>query len=159
MYNDSRSNFYSNRFDQPKEDKFKAHTNLIKEINSGGKLAHILTIEKINLPDGYAYKIASEYMGKGQGEKLNTNQLRKYFQQIQSVVDLNSFNEKRNELFKVLPNIAYAAGRGVCPGQFYRLMEACISKNTLVDDEDIQAFVDFLTAIVAYYKFLLGGQK
>lgn len=145
-----RLNNQSNKWD--KEDD--CVTILINEIK-GKPLKETLTCERINLSSGEAYKIGEFFSGKKKGspEPLNTNQLRKYFEQITNAVRLDDFTEKRNALFKVLPQIAYAVGRKVCPKKFYDLIDACISKSTLTDNEDINTFVDFLTAIVAYSKF------
>lgn len=128
---------------------------LINEIKMRGALSKTLTVEKINLPNGIGYKIGTKYayrQGKSDDRQLNSNQLRKYFQQISQANLKSSFEEKRNELYKVLPQIAYAAGRKVCPKDFYKLMEACISKDALESEQDITTLIDFLTAIVAYSK-------
>ena len=119
-------------------------------------LGKILTVEEINLPNGFGYKIgkcfSKKKSDKDDEKYLNTNQLRKYFQQISSVKDIEDYKEQLKELYKVLPNIAYAVGRKVCPRKFYELMAVCISNKALLNEDDISAFVDFLTAVVAYSK-------
>lgn len=138
---------------------------IINEINEGlkkGGLSKALTCEDINLPSGIAYKIGIEFGNKngmqsgnkkGDENALNTNQLRKYFEEISYVLMLANFDEQKNTLYKVLPKIAYAVGRKVCPRNFYRLMEICISDKALKSSDDIQTLIDFLTAIVAYSKY------
>lgn len=131
---------------------------LIERINRGGALHNTLTCEEINLPRKAAFNVgvafkSNKSKGNSTDDKtLNTNQLRKYFEQINNVRGVE-VEKAKTELFKVLPQIAYAAGRNVCPKDFYKLMEACISPNTLKDQQDIDALIDFLTAVVAYTKF------
>lgn len=148
----NRSNQFNNRPNQGSQENNPVDS-LKEQIKKNGKLATTLTVEEINLPKRAGYNIGCYFSGNASDDKcLNTNQLRKYFQQISSVKDLDNFEEQRKELYKVLPNIAYAVGRKVCPPKFYELMEVCISKTALVDEDDINAFVDFLTAVVAYSK-------
>lgn len=159
------SNNQSEKNNQKKDDvdKYVAVDDLIHYIKHFNelekkekKLENILTVEEINLPGKMGYNVGRCFKSKGKNtpdnECLNTNQLRKYFQQISSVKDLDLFEEQRNELYKVLPNIAYAVGRKVCPPKFYELMEACISNEVLKDKKDINTLIDFLTAVVAYSK-------
>ena len=139
-----------------KEEKIDSEIwELIQEIKAKGALSKTLTVDRIKLPEGIGYKIGTKYaynQGKSDDKQLNPNQLRKYFQQISQANLKNSFEDKRNELYKVLPQIAYAAGRKVCPKDFYKLMEVCISKEAIVTEQDITTLIDFLTAIVAYSK-------
>ncbi len=128
---------------------------LIINLKEGHPLQKVLTCEKINLPTGIAFKAGKLFKktnNSNDKNSLNTNQLRKYFEQINNVKGLE-INQAKKELYKVLPQIAYAAGRGVCPPLFYQLMEACITPQTLVDEKDIDTLIDFLTAIVAYTKY------
>lgn len=137
----------------PEEKEIDGIIEIIKSGIANGGLSKALTCEDINLPDGYAAKLGAVFgKGKEDSSKLNTNQLRKYFEEINNAVMLSTFNEKRMTLYKILPKIAYAVGRGVCPKRFYNLMSECISKESLKNDDDIQTLVDFLTAIVAYSK-------
>ena len=71
---------------------------------------------------------------------------------ISNVLLIDKLEEQKEQLFKVLPQIAYAAGRNVCPKDFYYLMETCISEKALETKKDIEALIDFLTAVVAYSK-------
>lgn len=139
----------------PKSSENPQIVELIERINRGGALHNTLTCEEINLPRKAAFNVGVAFKSKGNStddKTLNTNQLRKYFEQISNVRGLE-VEKAKTELFKVLPQIAYAAGRKVCPKDFYKLMEACISPSTLKDEQDIDALIDFLTAVVAYTKF------
>lgn len=138
-----------------KNDEIRKVHELIEKIKKGGALHNTLTCEEINLPNRAAYNVGMAFKARKNAtddKALNTNQLRKYFEQINSVKDL-TVEDAKNELFKVLPQIAYAAGRKVCPIDFYKLMESCISPETIKDEKDITALIDFLTAVVAYAKF------
>lgn len=139
----------------PKEN-FNQLINQIKEGLKKGGLSKALTCEDINLPNGIAYKIGMEFGNKnknGDENVLNTNQLRKYFEEISYVSMLSNFDEQKTNLYKILPKIAYAVGRKVCPSNFYELMNICISDAALKHDDDIQTLIDFLTSIVAYSKY------
>lgn len=133
---------------------------LIDKLKIGMPLHEVLTCEEINLPTGIAFKAGKLFKktnNPNDKNTLNTNQLRKYFEQINSVKGME-INKAKKELYKVLPQIAYAAGRGVCPQLFYQLMEACITPQTLVDEKDIDTLIDFLTSIVAYAKYNSNGK-
>lgn len=152
-YNDNRNGF-NNRDDN----KFIEVDNVIKRIKNGGKLSSTLSIEDLNLPNKAAHLIGKTFSkGRTDKEVLNTNQLRKYFDQIKAVELIDDFNEAKNNLFKILPHVAYAVGRDVCPRKFYDLLEACISNKSLQDEKDIETLVNFMSSIVAYSK-LEGGK-
>ena len=86
---------------------------------------------------------------------LNTNQLRKIFEQIKSCEKyLPDVCKARSELYKLLPLIAYAVGRNNCPKPFFELIEKCVCKERLCTSEDVHRLIEFITAIVAYVKFL-----
>lgn len=155
-YNNLNNKKYENN--DNKKNKYyenKDVLNLIEKIKKGGPLHNTLTCEEINLPNCAAYNVGKAFKGDNKvtdDKTLNTNQLRKYFEQINNAKNYE-FNQARKELYKVLPQIAYAAGRKVCPPQFYDLMEACISPQTIVSEEDVNTLIEFLTAVVAYSKF------
>lgn len=155
MYNNTKRKQEPIDKRKPEEKEIDGIIEIIKNEIANGGLSKALTCEDINLPDGYAAKLGAAF-GTGKKEDsskyLNTNQLRKYFEEINNAVMLSTFNEKRMTLYKILPKIAYAVGRKVCPKRFYNLMSTCISKESLKNDDDIQTLVDFLTAIVAYSK-------
>ena len=148
------SNFQStkNNNDPIKNENLKK---IINDIRKNGPLSKTLTPEEINLPNNIGYTIGKYFANNGNSSDsrcLNTNQLRKYFQLISNVLLIDKLEEQKEQLFKVLPQIAYAAGRNVCPKDFYYLMETCISEKALETKKDIEALFDFLTAVVAYSK-------
>lgn len=119
--------------------------NIIK----GKPLSSVLTAEKIFLPQsGYAFKIAQEIHGD-----IDTTQLRKIFDMIKKVESIEDFDTKRNNLYMVVPQVAYSCGRKICPEKFYNIIAACITKETLKDDNDVKTFIDLIESIVAYKKF------
>lgn len=137
------------------KDKFSNINKAIDIINnSKNKLCSILTVEEINLPDKMAYLVAYDLGNDRSQSKLNTNQLRKVFEQIKDCEKYSKLEEAKNSLYKVLPLLAYAVGRDNCPSEFFRLLEACIKPEKLIDSDDIKALIDFLTSIVAYTKYI-----
>lgn len=147
------NNLNKNNYEKIKDFDIKE---IVQDIEKNGALSKTLIPEEINLPGRMGHKIGKNLSNnngkKDDSKSLNTNQLRKYFQLISNVMSIEDFTEQRNELFKVLPQIAYAAGRKVCPKDFYYLIEACISEKALQEKKDVEALVEFLTAIVAYSK-------
>lgn len=151
MNNRYNGNRYDNNRNNYNNNDNKSVTGKVTEkIKKGGKLSSTLTIEDITLPEKDAYNIASEIKGK-----LNTNQLRKIFEQIKETEnDLPDMKVVKNKLYKLLPLVAYAVGRDNCPPDFFKLLEACITDKALVDQEDVERLIEFLTSIVAYSKYL-----
>jgi len=110
-------------------------------------------------PEGkYAEKIAQQVK-----QNLKTNQLRNFFDEIRAIeknLKRESWSEAKNRLLLLTPKLAYAAGRTssgkpLIPGEFFKLMSACISKTN--SPEDFKTFVNFLESIVAYHKYY-GGE-
>ncbi|MCS7214161.1 MAG: type III-A CRISPR-associated protein Csm2 [Candidatus Calescibacterium sp.] len=48
--------------------------------------------------------------------------------------------------------MVYGVARDVVDEKFYRVMEVCI-RQKIKTFEDFERFVEFLTAIIAYYKY------
>lgn len=151
MNNRYNGNRYDNNRNNYNNNDNKTITGKVTEkIKKGGKLSSTLTIEDITLPEKDAYNVASDIKGK-----LNTNQLRKIFEQIKETEnDLPDMKVVKNKLYKLLPLVAYAVGRDNCPKDFFKLLEACITDKALVDQEDVERLIEFLTSIVAYSKYL-----
>lgn len=151
-YNKDKNYSKNNNNFQKRDDnksKYKSISELIEKIKSSKKLCNVLTIEEVNLPERASYKIAEELKSN-----LKTNQLRKIFEQIKDCEQfLPDIEKTRNEMYKVLPLMAYAVGRDNCPKEFFELMQACINSKSLQTEEDIKRLIEFLTAIVAYVKY------
>lgn len=127
---------------------------VINKINSFKKLELGLTSAEVNLPDGLADTIAKKL------KQMNTNQLYKFYAMVKEVESYynTDFNGALNQLYSVVPLVAYSVGRKNCPRNFYELLKACISPDKIKDGKDIKALIDFLEAIVAYFKFYEGGK-
>lgn len=124
--------------------------NLIKKIKDSSSLSSVLTVEEVNLPERAAYNVAYQI----KNEKLETNQLRKIFEQIKSCEKyLYDIDLAKKELYKVLPLMAYAVGRDILPLKFFELLKECINENKLKSEVDINRLIEFLTSIVAYFKY------
>ena len=89
--------------------------------------------------------------GKPSGNKLTTNQLRKFFGEVKRQ-QMSGYNQTDFVLLK--PKLAYAVGRAKNPNakinDFYRVISKAIDK---VDNEQqFKNFIKIFEAIVAYHK-------
>ena len=90
---------------------------------------------------------------------LNTTQLRKFFDEVKSIDYKLQQNEKwqsvEADLWKLVPSIKYAAGRGNVPQVFAEFVSMMIEK--ISDSKDPkQTFLNFekvFESIVAYHKY------
>ncbi|MEW6375032.1 MAG: type III-A CRISPR-associated protein Csm2 [Thermodesulfobacteriota bacterium] len=99
--------------------------------------------------NGYADSLAQKF-GK---DELKPTQLRKVFHALKDIQrGLKSQPFDRTKVMKLLPEIAYASGRGLIPKTFYDLMKICLSKEKLKDKNDFEKVMDLLTSILAYHK-------
>lgn len=113
-----------------------------------------LAPEDFAVENGAAYVVA-----KNVKDKMKVNQLRKFFTQIKRIDnELKGKNEDDSfdstKTILLLPELAYAYGRGLITKEFYELMKLCLSKNKLSKIKDFKNLVNFLSAILAYYKML-----
>lgn len=103
--------------------------------------------------DGLANKIAS-------AGKMKFNQIRKFFGHVKNLESMikgkkgsdNIDPEFKRELDLLIPELVYGVARDVVDEKFYRVMELCI-RQKIKTFEDFERFVEFLTAIIAYYKY------
>ncbi|RLC81570.1 MAG: type III-A CRISPR-associated protein Csm2 [Chloroflexi bacterium] len=108
-----------------------------------------LEVESFVNKNGLADKVAL-----GLGEDLKPTQLRKVFHSLKRIereVKRDKENFRTSSVVSILPDLAYATGRGVIPKKFYELMRECIAK--VEDASDFERFMKFLEAILAYHKF------
>ena len=99
--------------------------------------------------EGYADSLAQK-IGK---DELKPTQLRKVFHALKDIQrTLKSQPFDRSQVMKLIPELAYALGRGLIPKPFYDLMRICLSKEKLQNNDDFERLMDFLTAILAYHK-------
>ncbi|HID56595.1 TPA: type III-A CRISPR-associated protein Csm2 [Candidatus Poribacteria bacterium] len=118
-------------------------------------LSDLLDPEKFAPADGIADRLAEEF-----GRSLNTTQLRKSFNKIKAMDRrLKPFKDEdelsreiKGEISLLIPELAYAAGRGTIPYEFYNLMKMLLDGNKLRTVGDFRRLVQFLTALLAYHK-------
>ncbi len=142
----------TNRKDQQKKEK-----SATQEIADEIKAISFSDIkpEDYAVPDGWADQIAKE----NRKEKIKVTQLRKFFNHVKLIhrkAKSGSFDEERkNELFLLLPELAYAQGRGLITKDFYELMRSCLIQDKRCKFEksaEFDNFVKFFEAILAYHK-------
>jgi len=150
---DKRNNFKDRKNYNPLNE-------IIDAIRGANSLKEVLIPEKYALPGGWAEKTAMELISRGnKGEGMNNHQLRKIFIQVKNIEgkilsDKTKFHSYKNEIFLIMPQVAYALGRKVIPQNFYDLMKECIKPSKIKEAEDFLSFVDYFTSIVAYFKAL-----
>jgi CRISPR-associated protein Csm2 len=101
----------------------------------------------------FADQVAKQY-----GGDLNPTQLRKIFQHLKSIQqrvrkrDPEEDFAEEADLLRLMPQIAYAAGRDNIPKGFYNLLRVCFSSEKIQTNEDFLHAFDFIEAILAYQK-------
>jgi CRISPR-associated protein Csm2 len=110
-----------------------------------------LDVSKFCEENGYADSLVQEF--KKEKEELKATQLRKIFHALKVLQRETKFKEfDRTKIMKLLPELAYASGRGLIPKSFYELMKICLGREKLKDKDDFERVMDFITAILAYHK-------
>ncbi|MEM4368625.1 MAG: type III-A CRISPR-associated protein Csm2 [Candidatus Anstonellales archaeon] len=133
------------------ERKFKEIINFIN--NSDNTMSNLS-------PDDYAVENGAAYVvAKNVKDKMKINQLRKFFTRIKSIdneirmkKEDNNFDASKTVV--LLPELAYAYGRGLITREFYDLMKICLSETKIKTVKDFKRLVDFLSAVLAYHKML-----
>jgi CRISPR-associated protein Csm2 len=107
-----------------------------------------LKAEEFCCEDGCAHGPVKEFK-----DKLKPTQLRKVFNDLIAIeLRRKAKGEfRRDDLFLILPKLAYAYGRKLIPEDFYSLMKHCIDR--VKDVEDFDRFIEYIRAIMAYHKF------
>ncbi len=108
---------------------------------------------KLYLPDGIAYKKASDF------KNITSHQLRKILNQsklCEEEANHDNFITARNHLFSLLPLAAYNAGRDGKLKPLYFFLVEHINEKSIQSKEDIIVFDDLFTSIVAFHKFQGG---
>jgi CRISPR-associated protein Csm2 len=119
-----------------------------------------LEIKEISAEEnGLAHQKAREF------KSLNITQLRKFFAEVKDIEkklrpEKSKFDDVKDKIFLLQPQLAYASGRNLIPPGFYKLMSVCLRK---IDVENVSEkqkkdnffrFTKFLEAIVAYHKYV-----
>jgi CRISPR type III-A-associated protein Csm2 len=126
-------------------------TEIIKQIKGKKEFCKV-EIQEFAKEDGWANDFA-----RSLGEKMKTAQLRKIFTSIKLMEQgekgkLDSELFQNQELYMVLPQLAYAKARKLIIPEFYDLAKAIINDGMIKTVGDFRRFVQFMTAIVAYHK-------
>lgn len=112
-----------------------------------GKVDKILNLDENTVEE--FIKTAEDCAQKFKQEKVNTNQIRNFYDYVKNIkTDKNKFDKV--ELYLLKPKIAYAVGRKTVSVRFQKTMEELI--NEIKTKPEFDNFVKFFEAIVAYYK-------
>lgn len=103
---------------------------------------------------GAADVVAKELMG---GADMKFTQLRKFFGQVKRMERNYRGRDPAtplpmDDLYLLLPDLAYARGRGLITPDFYSLMRTCIAQAKMRTVADLRQFAKFLEAVIAYHK-------
>jgi len=92
----------------------------------------------------------SEEFGKNcKNKKITTSKIRSIFD---SVKKLKSYDESKNELYMLLPKLAYAKGKDTkhTLDEFQEVMDKLIRK--IDSEQELKNFKDFFEAVIAYHR-------
>ena len=129
---------------------------IVSKIEQLSKLSDLKT-KDFAKEGGYADILAQQWR-KG----LKTTQLRKFFAAMKDMTkDINygiTWNDIEDKFHLLLPQTAYAHGRGLVPDGFLTIMKICMKKVDVGTDEaqkieNFKTFVKFIESIVAYHKY------
>lgn len=129
----------------------------VKNKIKGLKSLKYYEIEEFVKFDGDADEITKE-LGNND---IKTSQLRKFFAAVKEiemyVKDNKIWDDKaKMDFYLLMPKLAYANGRDVISDRFFELMKVTMGKVGSGDEkdtlDDFLRFVQFLEAIVAFFK-------
>ncbi len=136
--------------------------NIVTELDrrSNETLSQILHVKDFAGTDMLADRLAQQYKGK-----LKATQLRRLFHTIKDIErglpresrDLS--DDELTEILPLLPELAYARGRGLIPQDFYMLMRASMGVKKLKTVADFRLLTRLLEAILGYHKYYDKGGK
>ena len=130
--------------------------NIVRDLNSCKMLSEINTKELVD-EKGVAYKVA----GYAFENNLKANQLRNFFNVVKKMERRNSWNKIESDFYLLKPRIAVKVGRGDVPEGFFKVITAAMDKVDVGSEKDkldnFIRFIEFFESIVAYHKYLDGG--
>ena len=95
----------------------------------------------------------------GEFHNINTTQLRKFFEEVKNIEyrlsEKNDWNALEADLWKLVPSIKYAAGRGNVPKSFSNFISESVEAISESQNKK-QTFLNFeriFEAIIAYHKY------
>lgn len=147
-----------------------AHTNQ-KQVNIEGVIQKIkqpnftfsqLDTEYFAPINGAAYAVAVKMVKNKEKRRLKITQLRKLFAEIKRLErELKGKKDDEplqgqfyDQLWLLQPELAYAKGRNLIDADFFELMRKSLVKEKLRTVADFRRFSQFLTAVVAYSKYI-----
>lgn len=129
---------------------------LKRQLSQKGTLTALLLPKEFAGEDQVAANIARDYQ-----RDLKPNQARRVFHTFKEIDRSNRRNsdndslsgDDRMRLTLLVPELAYAAGRGLIPKEFYEIVKMCLAADKMQTVGDLRRLVQFLSAILAYQKF------
>ncbi len=115
-----------------------------------------LKAEEYAKENGLAHQFAQEITGRFAKPEIKMAQLRKLFNSIK-IIDNSIKGKNENDkfindnIYLIIPEVAYAVGRGVAPKGFYEVIKFFIDK--VSTNKDYKIFVSFLEATIAYARY------
>lgn len=108
---------------------------------------------------GLADKLAKSFGKDG----LKATQLRKVFHALKEIErnvnrEIKGGRKKKSDAFEVqelallMPDLAYAKGRGLIPDEFYKVLRLTL-RERVKTYEDFERAMQFIEAVMAYHKF------
>lgn len=109
--------------------------------------------------NGMADKLAKSFGKDG----LKATQLRKIFHALKEIErkvnrEIKGGRKEKTDDFEtqelslLMPDLAYARGRGLIPEQFYNILRLCL-REKVKTYEDFERAMQFIEAVLAYHKF------
>ena len=127
-------------------------TNKIVEVTK--KINKLNSLKEYNVDDFVRFDGDVDILTRQlKNDDIKTTQLRKFFAAVKEInleTKTKNWNELKVKFFLLMPKLAYAKGRKLISEDFYKLLESTMNK--VQSKEDFNRFVEFLEAIVAFYK-------
>lgn len=128
------------------------------------KIQQLTSFSALN-PEYYAVENGAAYVvakGAIKDKEMKTTQFRKFFghiKQLEAQTKGKALSDRieTSKLSLIMPELAYALGRGLISKEFYELMKESLSPSKIKTVADFKSFVNFLSAILAYHK-MIGGK-
>jgi CRISPR-associated protein Csm2 len=130
-------------------------------IDEISKLATMRDLSPSRFADetGLANTLAKSFGKDG----LKATQLRKVFHALKEIErkvnrEIKGGRKKKNDTFEtqeltlLMPDLAYAKGRGLIPDEFYKVLRLSL-RDKVKTYEDFERAMQFIEAVMAYHKF------
>ena len=130
--------------------------NIVNDINSCEMLSKMDKKELVDV-DGAAYKVA----GYAVDTNLKANQLRNFFGFVKKMERRSSWGRIESDFYLLKHRMAVKVGRNDVPEGFFKVITAAMDKVDVGSEkeklENYKVFIEFFESIVAYHKYLGGG--